>query len=464
MKKYFVLIILLTSIGWAKICNSKLFTFSVPDDEKVSLISILKEVSVNSCHINIVYDDLMTKSKLEKIKIGGISVKNYSFLQILNLLVANNNFFYTIKNNILHISYIKTKTFNVDYIPSTRSGSSNFAASSSGSSDSSSSSGSSGLSDTNSVNSEYKFDFWSNLAGNLNNILNSDSEYKAPLPIIDKNAGLVTVTATKKQLSKIENYINQLNARLHKQIMIDVRIYEVHLSKSHKTGIDWSNLSISLSPQSTPLHAANIFGSSSIFSKSVFNAAGLLSFLATQGNVNSVSNPKIVALNNQKAIISVGDTINYNALTKASYTDKNGNTQPAEYSNKSEFIGILLDITPEISEYADIILRINPTVSSFRDETQLNNPNRKDLPPDTSENKLSTVVRIKDGDTLVLGGLITNQNSFKENGVPILKEIPVVKYLFSSKAKVSDKVELVFVVTPHIVREKKKITIKDLGF
>jgi general secretion pathway protein D len=64
----------------------------------------------------------------------------------------------------------------------------------------------------------------------------------------------------------------------------------------------------------------------------------------------------------------------------------------------------------------------------------------------------------------VLGGLITNQNSFKENGVPILKEIPVVKYLFSSKAKVSDKVELVFVVTPHIVREKKKITIKDLGF
>jgi general secretion pathway protein D len=246
--------------------------------------------------------------------------------------------------------------------------------------------------------------------------------------------------------------------------MIDVRIYEVHLTKENKTGINWSQFSLSLSSQSTPLHAANIVGSSSIFSRSAFNVAGLLNFLATQGNVNSVSNPKIVALNNQKAIISVGDTINYSALTKASYVDKNGNTQPAEYSNESEFIGILLDITPEISEKGNIILRINPTVSAFRDQTQLEDPNRKGLPPDTSENKMSTVVRIKDGDTLVLGGLITNQNSFQENGIPLLKEIPVVKYLFSSKSQVSDKVELVFVVTPHIVKQDKKITIKDLGY
>ncbi len=468
MKKYFIVFILLTIISWGKICGSKLFTFSVPNNEKISLISILKEISLNSCNINIVYDDFLAKSKLNTIKVSGIRVKNYSFLQILDLLITNNNFFYNIKHNILHISYIKTKTFIIDYIPSTRSGNANFSASSSGSSDSSNSTTSSSSSDENSVNSEYKFDFWSTLAENLNNILNSDSEYKASLPIIDKNAGLVTVTATKKQLLKIQSYINKLNTRLHKQIMIDVRIYEVHLKKGKQTGINWSNLNISLgstdSPESTPLRSANIVGSSSIFSKSLFNVSGLLNFLATQGNVNSVSNPKIVALNNQKAIISVGDTINYNSLIKASYVDQAGNTQPAEYTNKSEFIGILLDITPEISESGNIILRINPTVSSFRDRTQLNNPNRKDLPPDTSENKMSTVVRIKDGDTLVLGGLITSQNSLQENGVPVLKEIPVVKYLFSSKTQISDKVELVFVVTPHIVKENKKITIKDLGY
>jgi general secretion pathway protein D len=455
MKKYLVLIILLTSMGWAKICGSKLFTFSIPSSEKVSLNSILKEIAINNCNINVVYDDEMTKSKVENLKLDQISVKNYSFLQILDLLVTNNNFFYTIKNNILHISYIKTKTFNIDYIPSTRTGNSNFSASTSGSGSSSSNTG-----DKNSVNSKYTFDFWNTLSGNLKSILNSDTANI----IIDKNAGLVTITATKKQLSKIENYINKLNSRLHKQIMIDAKIYEVHLSKNNQTGINWSNLNISLDSSNNHLTSANIVGSGSIFSKSLFNAAGLLNFLATQGNVNSISNPKIVALNNQKSILSVGDNINYKYPSKvvSTATSAGSNTQ-TEYTYGSKFVGILIDITPEISDNDDIILRVNPTVSTFRDLAQLSDKTR-DLAPDTSENKMTTVVRIKDGDTLVLGGLITNRNSLQRNGVPILKEIPVIKYLFSSKSQISDKEELVFVITPHIVRDNKKTTIKDLGY
>jgi general secretion pathway protein D len=455
MRRYLILILLFTSITWAKVCDSKLLSFSTSDDANLLLSSVLKQIAVDMCNINIVYDDNMAKSKIEKLKVGEINVKNYNFLQILDLLLSNNNFFYSIKNNILHISYIKTKTFNIDYIPSTRSGNSNFSASSAASADST---------DENSVNSKYVFDFWSDLSKHLSDILNTDSEYTAPAPIIDKNAGLVTVTGTKKQLSKIEDYINKLNSRLHKQIMIDVRIYEVQLSKSNQTGIDWSQLNISLSPQSTPLHAANIVGRSSIFSQSMFNAAGLLNFLATQGNVNSISNPKIVALNNQKSIISVGDTINYKYPSKVVSTATSAGTQlDTQYTYGSKFVGILLDITPEISEKGDIILRINPTVSTFRDPNQLTD-NTRDLAPDTSENKMSTVVRIKDGDTLVLGGLISRKSSLQENGVPVLKEIPVVKYLFSSKSQISDKEELVFVVTPHIVKDNKKLTIKDLGY
>jgi len=204
-------------------------------------------------------------------------------------------------------------------------------------------------------------------------------------------------------------------------------------------------------------------GAQSIFNNSLFNISGLLNFLSTQGNVNSISNPKIATVNNQKAIISVGDTINYKEMVKSSYIDKNGNLIPASYKNSSKFVGILLDITPEISEDKTIILRINPTISSFRDQKQLLDPTRT-LPPDTTDNKLSTVVRIKDGQTLILGGLITNNNSFNENGVDVLKEIPIVKYLFSSKSKISSKRELVFVVTPHVVDFKKKRTLKDLGF
>jgi general secretion pathway protein D len=457
MKKYILIMMLMINIGWANnICNNKLFTFEITSDANISLSDALNSIVVKNCYSNIIYDDELAKKRANSLILSDIYIKNYNIKQILNLLVSNNNFFYKLENNTLHIGYIRTKTFSIDYIPSKRTGSSTFKASSVGDET---------TSDTNSVDSQYQFDFWNGLASNLENILNADpTNYKAPTPIIDKNAGLISITGTKKQLSAINEYINKLNNRLHEQILIDVKIYEVELSKSHTTGVNWSQFNLSLAPQSVLARGVNIFGKASVFSNATFNVGALLDFLSTQGNVNSVSNPKIAALNNQKAILSVGDTINYKYPSKVISTATATGTQvDTQYTYGSKFVGILLDITPEISEKGDIILRINPTVSTFRDVTQLSNPTR-DLAPDTSENKMSTVVRIKDGQTLVMGGLITNSNSFSANGVSLLKEIPVIKYLFSSKSEISNKRELVFIVTPHIVKQNKTQSIKSLGF
>jgi general secretion pathway protein D len=451
----YLIAVLLVSILFANNCKNKLFTFESKGGSEAPLSSFLSALVVDNCGLNIVYDDDLAKHKVNNIKIGKVSVKDYTLGQLLDLLISSNNLFYKIQKNKLHISYIQTKTFNIDYIPSTRTGSSTFQASTS----------QDNKGDINSVDSKYEFNFWETLADNLDNILNTVDTYKAKKPIIDKNSGLVTVTATKRQLDRISKYISKLNERLHKQIIIDVKIYSVELSKAHKTGIDWSNLNFSLgsaeNPVSTSIRASNIVGSQSVFSNAVFNVSGFLNFLATQGNVNSISNPKIATINNQKAIISVGDTINYRYPTKV-VLDENGNPI-TEYATESKFVGILLDITPEISDDNVIMLRINPSISSFRDETQLADPNRQ-LAPDTTDNKMTTVVRIKDGQTLILGGLITDKNTFSENGVPVLKEIPVIKYLFSSRGEISQRRELVFVVTPHILDFHKKRTIQDLGF
>jgi general secretion pathway protein D len=86
------------------------------------------------------------------------------------------------------------------------------------------------------------------------------------------------------------------------------------------------------------------------------------------------------------------------------------------------------------------------------------------MPPDTKDNTMLSVVKLKDNQTLVLGGLITNDKNFKFNGVPVLKEIPLVKFLFSSKEEVTSRKELVFVITPHIINLNKKKTLRDLGF
>jgi len=450
MSKYIFILVLVTT-SFAGVCESRLFIFKNSADSNIVLDSFLKALVVDNCNLNIVYEDDLAKQKLKHVVLGQMSIKDYTLKQFLDLIIGENNLFYSIENNKLKIAYIKTKTFHIDYIPSTRTGSATFTASSSENSG-----------DTNSVDSKYEFNFWDTLSENLQNILNTVDSYKATNPVIDKNAGLITITATKRQLDRISKYIIKLNDRLHKQIIIDVKIYSVALSKLNQTGIDWGKLNFSLGDSSVPIRTANIVGRSSVFSNAVFNVNGLLNFLATQGNVNSISNPKIATINNQKAIISVGDTINYKVMTKGATIDANGNQVAPTYEAQSKFVGILLDITPEISNNGTIMLRINPTISTFRDETQLTNPNRE-LAPDTTDNKMSTVVRIRDGQTLILGGLITNINSFQEKGVPILKEIPLVKYLFSSKTRISNRKELVFVVTPHIIDLNKKQTIKDLG-
>jgi general secretion pathway protein D len=86
------------------------------------------------------------------------------------------------------------------------------------------------------------------------------------------------------------------------------------------------------------------------------------------------------------------------------------------------------------------------------------------MPPDTQDNTMISVVKLKNNDTLVLGGLITDDKQLRVNGVPVLKEIPIIKYLFSSKEKITSKKELVFIITPHIIDLNKTKTLKDYGY
>lgn len=421
-------------------CNKKLFTLHIKNPVKFS--DVLSDIS-NECNLNIIIKDNKALKILNS-NINYVNVENVTLKDLLDTLFDVKNLFYKIEGNKLYISYYKTKTFKLDFVPNSITGISNV--------------------DTtdNSVKTDYSFNFWQNLQNNLVNILsNIDKDYKKP--VIDKNAGLITVTANKIQMEKIKTYLNDLSKRLHKEVLIDVKIYSVELSKSHQTGIDWSRLDVSLNPVSVPMNhfASQIGGRESIFNSATFNLSGFLNFLAQNGNVSSISNPKIVTLNNQKALIRVGDTIYYKYANEIT-TDTNGNPT-ASYEINSTFVGVVLDITPQISDNGVIILSISPRISSFKDINQLSDKNRE-MPPDTKDNSLISVVRMKNNQTLVLGGLITDDSNIQVNGVPVLKEIPLIKYLFSSKDEISSRKELVFVITPHIINLNTKKSLKDYGY
>jgi len=436
MKKI-ILFLFVSVFLFANKCDKKLFNLHIINS--IPLSSIIEDL-VNECNLNVVLKDKKAKELINE-RISLINVNNVSLKDLLDTVFQSAHLFYTLNKNKLIISYYKTEIFKINFIPNTISGVTNID------------------STDNSVKNDYQFNFWDNLKSNIVQILkNIDSNYKDP--IIDKNSGLVTVTGNTNQIEAVSKYIRDLNKRLHKEVLIDVKIYSVTLSKSHQTGIDWSQLSISVPNTSTPLRARNVFGSNSIFNSATFNVGALLNFLAQFGNVNSISNPKIVTLNNQKALIKVGDTIYYKYASSVT-TDNNGNPTTS-YTIGSKFVGVLLDITPQISDNGEIILNINPRISAFKDLTQLNA--NRDMPPDTQENTMISVVKLKDNNTLVLGGLITDENNLRINGVPILKEIPVVKYLFSSKETITTKKELVFIITPHIINLNDKKTLKDYGF
>ena len=437
MKKFIFILLMFTSVFGAG-CNSKLFTLHIINP--IKLKTVLSDL-VNECQLSIVLNDDKAKKIINR-DIEFINVENVPLKGLLKILFQHAGLFYTLNGNTVTVSYDRTKTFRVDFIPNSISGITNID------------------SNDNTIKTDYKFDFWDNLKNNIIQILkNTNTDYKDP--IIDKNSGLVTVTGNKEQIDEIAKYINDLNKRLHKEVLIDVKIYSVTLSSSHQTGIDWSKLSIDLSRDNVPLRSIYLTGSQTVFKSATFNIEGFLNFLAQNGNVNSISNPKIVTLNNQKALIKVGDTIYYKYASEIT-TDNNGNPT-TQYTIDSKFVGVLLDITPQISDNNQIILSINPRISSFKDPSQLSNTNRE-MPPDTQDNTMISVVKLKNNDTLVLGGLITDDKQLKVNGVPVLKEIPLVKYLFSSREKITNKKELVFVITPHIIDLNDTKTLKDYGY
>lgn len=165
--------------------------------------------------------------------------------------------------------------------------------------------------------------------------------------------------------------MKKLEQRLKKQVIIDVSIIAVSLNKTHSSGINWQKFNIDFSSKTND--GKNSFigvENSKGFIKNLgfradLNFDSILNFLSQNGKTKVLSNPKLMALNNQQAIISIGDTINYQVKDTSKGTE-NGTTVSESFNNYSIFIGILLNILPEISDDGKIMLRINPSLSDFK--------------------------------------------------------------------------------------------------
>lgn len=470
----------------AKSCEYR--TFNIKTNNKATGGELLSELA-EMCDFSIVVKDGEAEKILAK-NLSGINIKNLSLDEIFQIVIFDNDLFYTYDKNFLKISALSTKSFKVDYITSIREGKAIINASVDAAPTEEGGKRDVTTQSQNIISSNDTFDFWKTLAAELSAILNTGAEsYKTQAPIINPNAGIITITATKKQLDRVADYMELMKERLHKQVLIDVSIISVSLNDSQKSGVDWTKFSLGLK-SSTIFNNSNqgstgtIHTNSSLYDAAIttnannltvvndgiFTISGLIDFLGSSGETKVVSSPKALTLNNQQALITIGDNINYRVPKETANTAATANTTlTTTYTNYSIFIGVLLNITPEISENNEIILRINPSVSNFKyadDDVRRLAGDAREIAPDTTEKKLSTVVKVKDGSTIILGGLITNNKGKTNSSVPLLGSIPLLGEAFKHSADTFSTQELVFVITPKIIGAKgtDKATLKDLGF
>ena len=447
-------------------CNKRLFDISILKD--VSIEESLNELS-KYCYFSLIIKDEISKEKLNQNQ-KSINIKQLSLIDVFNILIKENNLNYDFDGKILKIYALETKTFKVDYIPSIREGQSIIKASVDAKPKQTEYALNDDLED-NTIKSLEKFDFWLNIKDDLLNLVNfATNNYKVENIIINQNAGLITITAMPNQLKMVKDYLQNLQKRLKRQVIIDVSIIAVNLNKTHSSGVNWQNFDISFSSkdlnnQNSFIQIQNKTFVKNLSLKTTFDFNAILNFLSQNGKTQVLSNPKLMVLNNQQAIISVGDTINYQVKESSKGTE-NGTTVSESYSNYSIFVGILLNILPEISDDDKIMLRINPSLSDFKyPKDNIRQIKPRVIAPDTTQKKLSTVVEVENNQTIILGGLISKNNSNTENSVNFLSKIPVFGNLFSSNDDVFNSTEIIFIITPKIVQNNKNIpSLKELGF
>jgi len=519
INKFFIIVAIFLSIGNLAQAGNKCDTrlFSVTADSKITVGDMIDNLA-DTCGLTVIIKDEAAKMRMNK-KLYYVKLKNATMRSFLNTILKENDLFYSLDGNKLTISYLITKTFRVHYIAGKRVGksnahvtianSNNSAATTVGDIGTSSTTtgGSAGSRTGMSIESNDEFLFWNTVGKEVQRILigagdgsthyakTSENswvgpdgqvwEYNPVAPIINPEAGMVTVTGTAAQIARVSEYIDTLTEQIKKQVLIDVRILSVSLDDTRTTGIDWNqiynlqNMTINTTLEAarniyptkitdniitewTRDEAANPAGAS-IFATGNTDVTDIIKFLGTQGDVKSISSPRIMTLNNQPALISVGKELFYKIKSSTSTTSTAGGTVAEGEIIDSVFAGILLDITPEIDDNGMVTLKINPSISDTISTTTTGDGTRT-MPPDLVRRQIASVIKVKNGEHAILGGLISTKEGVESNKVPILGDIPIINYAFKRENKIKTLEELVLIITPHIIETPKDVLLKDLGY
>jgi MSHA biogenesis protein MshL len=335
------------------------------------------------------------------------------------------------------------------------------------------------------VNTIGATDFWLELEGSLKSLL-GDAEGRNV--VVSPQSNLVVVRGLPSELREVEAYLREVQGNMVRQVIMEAKILEVELSEGFQAGINWGALAEPGSDQIVfgqtgggtllgesgtsdiagetgdlnPLNPDPVNGTLTSAFGGIFSIAAnagdftaFIELLETQGDVQVLSSPRVSTVNNQKAVIKVGNEEFFvTDIATTTVTGAGATTSTPDITLTPFFSGIALDVTPQVSRGGDVILHIRPAVTEVVDR-------RKEIVVAGSDQSLplafstvretDSIVRARSGQIVVIGGLMQESRRNETARTPVLGNIPGVGRLFQHTRQTMRKTELVILLRPVVV-------------
>ena len=311
------------------------------------------------------------------------------------------------------------------------------------------------------ISTRTETNFWEDLEESLKGIIGEEAGRAV---FVTPQAGLVTVRALPHEIKAIKRFLSISEESLQRQVILEARILEVILNDEYQQGINWTDIVANVgSTNFNFATTAGTFGNQvsaslgGVSSLSILNQdfAGVLSLLSSQGNVQVLSSPRVTAINNQKAVIKVGDDEYFVTDVSSQNTITSTTTSVVPDIELTPFFsGIALDVTPQIDEAGTVLLHVHPSVIETEEQEKVVTLNQEQIVLPLAQSTIresDTIIRARSGEIVVIGGLMQTTISDANTRTPLLGDIPLLGELFTNRREIERKTELIILLKPTVV-------------
>ena len=292
------------------------------------------------------------------------------------------------------------------------------------------------------------------------------SEFEAPVQVFaDKASNSLVISATPRDYSRLRGVIQELDTR-RKQVFVEAVIMEVSVDRLRSIGADptqvlglFSKGSLNVLggfnrvPEDLATLAQSLSGSTTGSAAAIVantvNVRFFLQLLMNLTDTNLLSTPQVIASDNQKAKIVVGQNVPFPT------GQAQGITGGTLVTIERRDVGVTLEMTPQVLEGGLVRLELKQEITAVLPGSQTIGTGNATVPvgPTTTKRALDTVTVAQDEQTIVIGGLVRDDVTITESKIPLLGDIPILGYLFKNRTTQSTKVNLLVFLTPHILKD-----------